>query len=363
MIKAGIIGATGYAGNEIVRLLLGHKDVEVAWYGSRSYIDQKYSDVYQNFFKLVDAKCMDDNMEALADEVDVIFTATPQGLCASLINEGILSKAKVIDLSADFRIKDVKKYEKWYGIEHKSPQFIDEAVYGLCEINREDIAFLLWTLSSKSSDSCPFNDVENPLGETLLELADVLYERLDAAFESAPISDELASNWMMDRRLMEKEREPLPEIVPGAALPTDVELFLEAGKGEPLMFFDSYDALKFFFVHSLKWEDDEETLLPELAEFDNFVVYGNPKGVLVAPDVAKYFAAGNNPLYDAATTEEEAYEMFCEGGLCPFDLLKYGMEHNLLPEAQFPFENGKALLHDNWDFVARWFLREFYEGD
>ena len=103
--------------------------------------------------------------------------------------------------------------------------------------------------------------------------------------------------------------------------------------------------------------------MPELAEFDNFVVYGNPKGVLVAPDVAKYFAAGNNPLYDAATTEKEAYEMFCEGGLCPFDLLKYGMEHNLLPEAQFPFENGKALLHDNWDFVARWFLREFYEGD
>ena len=79
MIKAGIIGATGYAGNEIVRLLLGHKDVEVAWYGSRSYIDQKYADVYQNFFKLVDAKCMDDNMEALADEVDVIFTATLMG--------------------------------------------------------------------------------------------------------------------------------------------------------------------------------------------------------------------------------------------------------------------------------------------
>ena len=139
MIKAGIIGATGYAGNEIVRLLLGHKDVEVAWYGSRSYIDQKYADVYQNFFKLVDAKCMDDNMEALADEVDVIFTATPQGLCASLINEGILSKAKVIDLSADFRIKDVSVYEKWYGLKHASPEFIPEAVYGLCEINRESI--------------------------------------------------------------------------------------------------------------------------------------------------------------------------------------------------------------------------------
>ena len=139
MIKAGIIGATGYAGNEIVRLLLGHKNVEIKWLGSRSYIDQRYSSVYQNMFRLVDAACMDDNMEALADEVDVIFTATPQGLCASLVNEGILSKAKVIDLSADFRIKDVKVYEEWYGIEHKAPQFIEEAVYGLCEINREAI--------------------------------------------------------------------------------------------------------------------------------------------------------------------------------------------------------------------------------
>ena len=109
MIKAGIIGATGYAGNEIVRLLLGHKDVEIAWYGSRSYIDKKYADVYRNFFQIVDAKCMDDNMAALADEVDVIFTATPQGLCASLVNEEILSKAKVIDLSADFRLKHVAK--------------------------------------------------------------------------------------------------------------------------------------------------------------------------------------------------------------------------------------------------------------
>ena len=137
MIKVGIIGATGYAGSELVRILLGHKDVEIKWYGSRSYIDKKYASIYQNFFQLVDANCMDDNMEVLADQVDVIFTATPQGLCASLVNEEILSKVKIIDLSADFRIKDVKVYEEWYKLEHKSPQFIEEAVYGLCEINRE----------------------------------------------------------------------------------------------------------------------------------------------------------------------------------------------------------------------------------
>ena len=139
MIRVGIIGSTGYAGGELVRLLMNHKEAEIKWFGSRSYVDKKYAEVYQNFFQIVDDKCMDDNMEALANEVDVIFTATPQGLCASLVNEDILNKVKIVDLSADFRIKDVATYEKWYGIEHKSPQFIEEAVYGLCEINREDV--------------------------------------------------------------------------------------------------------------------------------------------------------------------------------------------------------------------------------
>lgn len=137
MIKAGIIGSTGYAGQELVRLLLGHPQAQIVWYGSRSYIDQRYDQVYKNMFQLVDAACMDEDMEALCAQADVIFTATPQGLCASLVNEDILQKTKIIDLSADFRIKDVKVYEQWYGITHKSPQFIEEAVYGLCEINRE----------------------------------------------------------------------------------------------------------------------------------------------------------------------------------------------------------------------------------
>ena len=139
MIKAGIIGATGYAGAELVRLLAGHKDVDIVWYGSRSYINDNYANVYRNFCKIVDARCLDDNLGELADQADVIFTATPQGFLASVLTEEILEKTKVIDLSADFRIKDVAVYEKWYGIEHKSPQFLAEAVYGLCEINREKI--------------------------------------------------------------------------------------------------------------------------------------------------------------------------------------------------------------------------------
>ena len=139
MIKAGIIGATGYAGNELVRILMGHKEVEIKWYGSRSYIDKQYAEVYQNMFEIVDDVCLDDNMDELASQVDVIFTATPQGFLAGVLTEDILNKVKIIDLSADFRIKDVSVYEKWYKIEHRSPQFIEEAVYGLCELNRDKI--------------------------------------------------------------------------------------------------------------------------------------------------------------------------------------------------------------------------------
>ena len=95
MIRVGIIGATGYAGGELVRLLLGHKEAEIKWYGSRSYVDKKYAEVYQNMFQMVDDRCLDDNMEEMAGQVDVIFTATPQGLCASLVNENILNKVKL----------------------------------------------------------------------------------------------------------------------------------------------------------------------------------------------------------------------------------------------------------------------------
>ena len=176
MIKAGIIGATGYAGNEIVRLLLEHKEAEIVWYGSRSYIDKKYTDIYHNFFKLIDAKCMDDNMEALAEEADVIFTATPQGLCASLINEEILSKTKVIDLSADFRIKDVKTYEEWYKIEHKSPQYIDEAVYGLCEINREKVKQARIVANPGCYPTCSTLSIYPLLKEGLIDPATIIID-------------------------------------------------------------------------------------------------------------------------------------------------------------------------------------------
>lgn len=176
MIKAGIIGSTGYAGAEIVRLLSQHKEAEVVWYGSRSYIEKKYYEVFQNMFQIVDAKCMDDNMGELADQVDVIFTATPQGLCASLVNEDILDKVKIIDLSADFRIKDVETYEKWYGIEHKSPEFIKEAVYGLCEINREQVKNARLIANPGCYPTCSFLSIYPLAKEGLIDMSTVIID-------------------------------------------------------------------------------------------------------------------------------------------------------------------------------------------
>lgn len=169
MIKAGIIGSTGYAGVELVRLLTQHRYVEIKWYGSRSYIDKKYYEVFNNMFQIVDEKCMDDNMDELAEAVDVIFTATPQGLCSTLVNEEILKKVKIVDLSADFRIKDVATYEKWYGLEHKSPEFIEEAVYGLCEINRDKVKNARLVANPGCYPTCSFLSIYPMVKEGLID--------------------------------------------------------------------------------------------------------------------------------------------------------------------------------------------------
>ena len=94
MIRVGIVGATGYAGGELVRLLLGHPEAEIVWYGSKSYIEKPYAWIYQNMFQLVEEVCRDDNLKEMAGQVDVIFTATPQGFLASLLDEELLNKVK-----------------------------------------------------------------------------------------------------------------------------------------------------------------------------------------------------------------------------------------------------------------------------
>lgn len=169
MIKVGIIGVTGYAGQELVRILLNHKQVELVFFGSKSYQGQEYSKVFQNMKKLVNVVCEDDAVEKWIHQIDVLFTATPQGYCGSILNEEILSKVKVIDLSADFRLKDQKVYETWYGIEHQSPQYLKEAVYGLCEYNREKIKKARLIANPGCYPTCTTLVLYPALAEQLLE--------------------------------------------------------------------------------------------------------------------------------------------------------------------------------------------------
>jgi len=138
MIKAGIIGATGYVGGELARLLNYHPQAEVAVLASRSGDGGLYGAVARNF-KHTDYVCCGDKIEEVAEKCDVVFLALPHGEAVKTVTESVLKKTKIIDLGADFRLKDVAVYEKWYQTEHTAKNLLDEAVYGLCEINRESV--------------------------------------------------------------------------------------------------------------------------------------------------------------------------------------------------------------------------------
>lgn len=176
MIKVGIIGATGYAGAELVRLLLQREDVEIVWYGSRSFVGENFASIYRNVAHLTEEPCKDDDMAKLADLADVIFTATPQGFCASQVTEEILSKTKIIDLSADFRIKDVDIYEEWYKISHATPQFIGEAVYGLPEINREKVKAARLIANPGCYPTCSFLTLYPMVKEGLIDANTIIID-------------------------------------------------------------------------------------------------------------------------------------------------------------------------------------------
>ncbi len=139
MINVCVLGATGYAGCELVRILSGHKDVSLKMLVSHSYVGQKMSDIYPHLRGICDMVCEDLDVDKAAKECDVVFTALPHGASKEVIPALYEKGLKVIDLSGDFRYNDVKVYEKWYGQTHSNPELLEESVYGLCELHRESI--------------------------------------------------------------------------------------------------------------------------------------------------------------------------------------------------------------------------------
>lgn len=138
-IKAAIIGATGYAGQELYRILYNHPNVEIIKTTSVSYTGKKYSDIYQNLNEITDIECTNEDMETLAELADVVFLALPHGIASKNVTKSVLDKCKIIDLGADFRLKDKNIYEEWYKVEHFGEDILGEAIYGLSEIYKEKI--------------------------------------------------------------------------------------------------------------------------------------------------------------------------------------------------------------------------------
>ncbi|MBQ3123932.1 MAG: N-acetyl-gamma-glutamyl-phosphate reductase [Clostridia bacterium] len=138
MIKVAVLGATGYAGIEIVRILSAHPEVKLEVLGSHSFDGQDISEVYGNFAHVLDMTCEELDLDRVA-ECDVAFTALPHGASKDVIPSLIEKGLKVIDMSGDFRYDDIKVYEKWYGQEHSSPELLEESVYGLCELYRDKV--------------------------------------------------------------------------------------------------------------------------------------------------------------------------------------------------------------------------------
>ena len=179
MIKVGIIGATGYAGSELVRLITQHPKAELVTMTSQSYAGQEYKEVYSNYSH-IDYVCEEEHIEEMAEKCDVIFLALPHGVASKKINADILSKTKIIDLGADFRIQDVDVYEKWYTT-HYSKDILPEAVYGLCEINRDKIKGKRIVANPGCYTSCSILSLYPLVKEGMIDLSSIIIDAKSGA--------------------------------------------------------------------------------------------------------------------------------------------------------------------------------------
>ncbi len=138
MIQVGVVGGTGYTGAELLRLLSGHEQAGIRVITSRAESGRSVSELYPNLRGHIDAVFSEPDIKVLS-ECDTVFFATPNGTAMTMARELLEADVKVIDLAADFRIKDIEDWQQWYGMEHVCPDLVASAIYGLPEINREQI--------------------------------------------------------------------------------------------------------------------------------------------------------------------------------------------------------------------------------
>ena len=136
-VKVGIIGATGYVGVELIRLLNAHPQVELSAIGSNSFVDKSITEVYPSVGIGNDMKCMKN--EDVIKNSDLIFTALPHGVSEEFVLQAVKEGKKVVDLGADFRLKDETTFKEWYNVSFIDKKLHEEAVYGLCEHYKDEI--------------------------------------------------------------------------------------------------------------------------------------------------------------------------------------------------------------------------------
>lgn len=249
-----------------------------------------------------------------------------------------------------------QRYRKLY--KRELPIFSTGDEYVKDEINREDIALILWMSCCIVADNMPVID---PKEKEITKFSKEIYKLMDEEFEEAPIIERDSHlSWFAPVAYLEIKRTPLPSAVPNKKTPADAQLAIEYSKGKPI-FISSFEEFKELTTQKLKWEHSDE-MLQEMSKHQNFIIYPNSKGILLAMDVAQYFKSSDNPLYDKEQTKAEGYRLFCKPGLCPFDLLKCGEENKMFDDMELPFRGGKKLFKENRDFFARTHLLDYYEG-
>jgi len=172
-LKLGILGASGYVGNELVRILLNHPKVELVYLGSQNNTGF-YSELYPN--TPLDLKFQNESLENLSSKLDLLFTATPHHFTASLLNKTLLKTMKIIDLSADFRLKNPKDYEKYYDFTHPNLELLQSAVYGLCELYKEEIQKANFVANPGCYTTCAILSLYPLLKEKMLDPRSIIID-------------------------------------------------------------------------------------------------------------------------------------------------------------------------------------------
>ena len=176
MINVGIIGSTGYTGVILVNILKSHKYVDKIYLASKSYTDKKYSDVFPSFETIEDGILLESDMNKFANECDVVFLALPHAIASKEVTKDILKKTKIIDLGADFRLKDVNTYESWYNVNHFGKDLLSKAVYGLCELNRDDIKNARLLANPGCYTTCSILSLVPLVAENIIDLDSIIID-------------------------------------------------------------------------------------------------------------------------------------------------------------------------------------------